>query len=75
MISPKFKYVFGPLAHLVEHLPFKQVVLGSNPRRLIWARSVARFNTPACHAGDREFKSRRARIFLSIGAVAQLVEQ
>ncbi len=26
--------ICGPLAHLVEHRPFKAVVLGSRPRRL-----------------------------------------
>ena len=26
-------YLGGPLAHLVEHLTFNQVVLGSSPRR------------------------------------------
>ena len=25
---------FGPLAQLVEHLPFKEVALGSSPRRV-----------------------------------------
>ncbi len=43
----------GPLAQLVEHLTFNQVVTGSTPvrpifrpRRLAWSR------TPAFHAGD-----------------------
>ena len=43
----------GPLAQLVEHLTFNQVVTGSTPvrptyrpRRLAWPR------TPAFHAGD-----------------------
>ncbi len=31
------------------------------PPLLIWARSVAWFNTPPCHGGDRRFKSGRAR--------------
>ena len=53
---------YGPIAQLVEHLPFKQGVDGSNPsgltillqrfgrmrpHRLAWPR------TPAFHAGDR----------------------
>ena len=45
--------ILGPLAQLVEHLTFNQVVTGSTPvrpicrpRRLAWSR------TPAFHAGD-----------------------
>ena len=33
---PACATIFGALAHLVEHLPFKQVVPGSNPGRLIF---------------------------------------
>ena len=44
---------FEPLAQVVEHLPFKQRVAGSNPARLIFRpRRLAWPRTPAFHAGD-----------------------
>jgi hypothetical protein len=44
---------FEPLAQVVEHLPFKQRVAGSNPARLIIRpRRLAWPRTPAFHAGD-----------------------
>ena len=50
----------GPLAQLVEHLTFNQVVEGSIPSRLTFLLSIfqkgphrlARPRTPAFHAGD-----------------------
>ena len=58
LVSP-FAY-YGPLAQLVEHLTFNQVVEGSIPSRLtflfdIHQKSPHRLawpRTPAFHAGD-----------------------
>ncbi len=58
LVSP-FAY-YGPLAQLVEHLTFNQVVEGSIPSRLTFLSNVyrksphrlARPRTPAFHAGD-----------------------
>ena len=54
---------FGRLAQLGERLPYKQDVGGSipsMPTNLIRPRGVV-VNMPACHAGDRRFKSDRGR--------------
>ena len=53
-------YHNGPLAQLVEHLTFNQVVEGSIPSRLTFLLEIkrksphrlARPRTPAFHAGD-----------------------
>ena len=59
LIASPFAY-YGPLAQLVEHLTFNQVVEGSIPSRLtflfkIYRKSPHRLawpRTPAFHAGD-----------------------
>ena len=58
-----FFRVGGPLAQLVEHLPFKQGVAGSNPARLISIQCDASGNLQGC-----AFFSGRVRIGCGIMA-------
>ena len=63
LIASSFAY-YGPLAQLVEHLTFNQVVEGSIPSRLTFLFDIDRVSphisphrlawprTPAFHAGD-----------------------
>ena len=56
---------FGPVAQRQEQLPYKQRIGGSSPPGITYgivmpSRSSSEW-TPACHAGDRGFKSHRGR--------------
>ena len=74
-------YIYGSIAQLGEHLPYKQGVIGSSPivptNGLVgqWVRTLA------CHARGRGFESHPGRqtLFCSLrpefASVAQLVEQ
>ena len=63
---------YGPLAQLVEHLTFNQVVEGSIPSRLTFLfdnyrkspHRLARPRTPAFHAGDAGSNPAGDAIFL-----------
>ena len=50
--------LFGSIAQLGEHLPYKQEVTGSSPVvPTISGPVVQSVSTPACHAGGRRFES------------------
>ena len=50
--------VFGSIAQLGEHLPYKQEVTGSSPVvPTKFGPVVQSVSTPACHAGGRRFES------------------
>ena len=69
------RLVFGSLAQLGEHLPYKQGVTGSSPvvpTIFLYGPVVQLVRTLACHARGREFESLPGRQHAS---VAQSVEQ
>ena len=67
--------MYGRIAQLGEHLPYKQGVIGSSPIvTTIFIGGVAQLvRAPACHAGGREFEPRHSRHLYA--ALAHLVEQ
>jgi len=77
--------VYGSIAQLGEHMPYKHGVTGSSPVvPTINGPVVQLVRTPACHAGGRRFEPvlGRQRHFSAVGtvsaryaSVAQLVEQ
>ena len=66
------KMVYGGLAQLGEHLPYKQRVTGSSPVVPTNGPVVQLVRTLACHARGRGFEPHPGRQF---AFVAQLVEQ
>ena len=66
---------FGSIAQLGERLPYKQDVGSSNlsSPTITWPRGVV-VNMPACHAGDRRFKSDRGRHNLKIRVGGRVVK-
>ena len=77
--------MFGSIAQLGEHMPYKHGVTGSSPVvPTTYGPVVQSVSTPACHAGGRRFESvpgrhikhlSRAKCSARYASVAQLVEQ
>ena len=65
------------LAQPVEHLPFKEVVVGSNPTRVTIFFGPLRLvaQDPVFSRQQQRFKSSRGRQILFFGRLAQLVER
>ena len=57
--------MYGRLAQLGEHLPYKQEVIGSSPiATTIYGLVVQLVRTLACHARGRRFEPDSGRHFL-----------
>ncbi len=68
-----FSGIWGRIAQLGEHLPYKQGVIGSSPIAPTKSGPVVQLvRMPACHAGGRGFEPLPGRQFAQI---AQSVEQ
>ena len=64
--------VYGVLAQLGEHLPYKQRVIGSSPIVSTNGLVVQLVRTPPCHGGGRGFESHPGRHYADL---AHLVER
>ena len=59
--------MFGSLAQLGEHLPYKQGVTGSSPVTPTSCGQVVQLvRMPACHAGGRRFEPDLGRHFINM---------
>ena len=68
--------VYGRLAQLGEHLPYKQRVTGSSPVpptiTFIYGPVVQLVRMPACHAGGRGFEPLPGRHFIFIKGIVNI---
>ena len=75
--------MYGSLAQLGEHLPYKQRVIGSSPITSTNGLVVQLVRTPPCHGGGRGFESHPGRhkctpfisVHLFFADLAHLVER
>ena len=66
------KAMYGSIAQLGEHMPYKHGVTGSSPvvPTIQSGPVVQSVSTPACHAGGRRFESVRGRHKASVESLA-----